>query len=57
MERWAKAVVPKLAEDSKASAAEEANMIARKSSMGRSLEEGAMQVGGWVWWGVRVCVH
>jgi len=51
MDRWSKMVVPKLAEDGKSSAQEEASMLKNKSTMGRSLEETAMQVGAiFSWW-------
>lgn len=64
MERWGKLMAPKLAEDAKTRAAEEADLQRRKAAHLQKTEELAMQVGlvwggwmggVWVWvggWGV-----
>ncbi len=41
-ERWSKHVVPKLAEDAKMTASEEANLLARKAAAARQAEDTAM---------------
>jgi hypothetical protein len=48
MERWGKLMAPKLAEDTKTRAAEEADLQRRKAAHLQKTEELAMQVGGWV---------